>query len=395
MAPEFQAAVVAALAQVGLINPQHLAGTADTASGELAGKLSIAKDGLLKRTFRCAEVVSAAKRAKTSAIASSQLFDASQSSQVPSALAAGSLISLLGLEASAGAVASALTAGSVVVDFNDKVEKAAVRDLPYHLRPHPALFQLLVAADKSAQEAVPARKAYTYVDQTHKGVFPCWMGSEAVGGHTLMPSDFDGDPNADIASLGAMGGAFKGALETAWRSPGTTAAWYSGVQSGAGTVATGQMTWPMVLVQADQMHKLEEKERIPGNLPGQSIASRAEWGDPTFFDLVATFSDVDMQVFETTKTRLLQTGLSRRQKLGRGAERIMSKAAQAAKALAKQQVHLEASTGAMSRSGGKGGGKGGGKERAGKHNRRETFSSNGQRQIIGNKKDEGSQRWGW
>ena len=97
--------------------------------------------------------------------------------QVPSNLAAGSLLSLLGPEASAGTVAIALTAGSIVVDLNDMLEKAAIKDLPYHLRPQPALFQLLAAANKSAQEAVPVRKAYTYVDLTHKDVLLCVCSS--------------------------------------------------------------------------------------------------------------------------------------------------------------------------------------------------------------------------
>ena len=76
-----------------------------------------------------------------------------------------------------------------MVDLNDMLEKAAVKDLPYHLRPQPALFQLLAAANKSAQEAVPVRWAYTYVDLTHKDVLPLWMGSEAVGGHTPRPGE--------------------------------------------------------------------------------------------------------------------------------------------------------------------------------------------------------------
>ena len=83
--------------------------------------------------------------------------------------------------------------------------KAAIKDLPYHLRPQPALFQLLAAANKSAREAVPVHKAYTYVDLTHKDVLPLWMGSEAVGGHTPRPGEFDWDLNADTASLGALG----------------------------------------------------------------------------------------------------------------------------------------------------------------------------------------------
>ena len=108
--PEVQEAVVAALVGAGFTNPEHLIGTADSVIGELAGWLAGPAGGLLKRTFRCAEDVSEAKRTRAVAMASS-----SQSghlvSQVPRTLAAGSLLSLLGPEASAGAVASALTAG--------------------------------------------------------------------------------------------------------------------------------------------------------------------------------------------------------------------------------------------------------------------------------------------
>ena len=219
-------------------------------------------------------------------------------SQVPSNSAAGSLLSLLGPEASAGEVASALTAGSIVVDLNDMLEKAAIKDLPYHLRPQPALFQLLAAANKSAQEAVPVRKAYTYVDLTHKDVLPLWMGSEAVGAHTPRPGEFDWDPNADTASLGALGRAFKGALEkpryfrnmVQW-----SAVWH---RYATAVVAMGQMTWLMVLSHANQMYKLAEEERISGTGPAlvfiydellrKSIATRAEWGDPSL-DLMTVF----------------------------------------------------------------------------------------------------------
>ena len=130
---EVQEVVVSALVDAGFTSPEHLVGTADSVIGELAGWLAGPAGGLLKRTFRCAEDVSEAKRTKktmTSSPQSNHLV-----SQVPSTLAAGSLLSLLGPEASAGAVASALTVGSIVVDLNDMLEKAAVEDLPYHLRP--------------------------------------------------------------------------------------------------------------------------------------------------------------------------------------------------------------------------------------------------------------------
>ena len=132
--PEVQETVVAALVGAGFANPEHLVGTADSVIGELAGWLAGPAGGLLKGTFRCAEDVSEAKRVRAAAMASSPQ-SGHLVSQVPSTLVAGSLLSLLGPEASAGAVASALTAGSIVVDLNDMLEKAAVEDLPYHLRP--------------------------------------------------------------------------------------------------------------------------------------------------------------------------------------------------------------------------------------------------------------------
>ena len=124
------------------------------------------------------------------------------------------------------AVASALTAGSIVVGLNDMLEKAAVKDPPYHLRPQLALFQLLAAADKSAQEAVPARKAYTSVDLTHKDVLPLWMGSEAVGVTRQGLARLTGTPTQTQPHWERWGGPSR----APWRSPGTSATWHSGVR---------------------------------------------------------------------------------------------------------------------------------------------------------------------
>ena len=107
--PEVQEAVVSAQVDAGFTNPEHLVGTADSVIGELAGWLAGPAGGLLKRTFRCAEDVSEAKRTRKTMASSPP--SGHLVSQVPSTLAAGSLLSLLGPEASAGAVASALTAG--------------------------------------------------------------------------------------------------------------------------------------------------------------------------------------------------------------------------------------------------------------------------------------------
>ena len=92
--PEVQEAVVAALVDAGFTNPEHLVGTADSVIGEMAKFLAGPAGGLLKRTFWCAEDVSEAKRTRTAMASSPQ--SGHLVSQVPSTLAAGSLLSLLG-----------------------------------------------------------------------------------------------------------------------------------------------------------------------------------------------------------------------------------------------------------------------------------------------------------
>ena len=76
----------------------------------------------------------------------------------------------------------------------------------------------------------------------------------------------------------------------------------------------------------------------------KSIATRAEWGDPSL-DLMTAFGEVEKQVLEAARTRMLHTGFSRQQnqryqynqdvnkqtKDGAEAEKLALKASQAAK----------------------------------------------------------------
>ena len=237
------------------------------------------------------------------------------------------------------------------------------------------------------------------------------MGSEAVGGHTPRPGEFDWDPNADTASLGALERAFKGALEkpryfrnmVQW-----SAVWH---RYATAAVATGQMTWPMVLSHANQMKKLAEEERNSGTGPAlvfvhdellrKSIATWAEWGDPSL-DLMTAFGEVEKQVLEAARTRVLQTGFSRqknqrnqngqdansRVKDGAEAQTLALKASQAAKELAKQQTRLETSNKD------KGGGKDSGKKRTNKQKKAEQFFDK-RTQSIEKKRWETSHRSEW
>ena len=114
-------------------------------------------------------------------------------------------------------VARAIAGGLEKVDIESNLKAAALDSLPLYLRAQPTLYQLLEADTKAAKDASPQRSAFTYVDFTHKDLLPLWMSSEAVIGHGIPTT-----------SLGAVGRAFKGALEK----QGTSVAWCSGVLFG-------------------------------------------------------------------------------------------------------------------------------------------------------------------
>ena len=73
------------------------------------------------------------------------------------------------------------------------------------------------------------------------------MSSEAVGGRTPRPGELEWDLNADTTSLGALGRAFKGALEKPryFRSVVRWSAVWNRLCPEA--VAMGQLTWPLAL----------------------------------------------------------------------------------------------------------------------------------------------------
>ena len=156
-----------------------------------------------------ADDVSAAKRLKSSCVASGTNQAKSQGLQQLTSAHVG----LLGPEAFAGVAAWAITAGLETVDVESKMKTVALHSLPVYLRVQLALYQLMEADNNAVKECSPQRTAFTFVDLTHKDLLPLWMSSEAVGGRTPRLGEPEWDLNADTTSLGAPGRAFKGALE--------------------------------------------------------------------------------------------------------------------------------------------------------------------------------------
>ena len=112
------------------------------------------------------------------------------------------------------------------------------------------------------EDASPQRSAFTFVDLTYKDLLPLWMSSEAVGGRTFRPGELEWDPDAATTSVGALGRAFKEALEkpryfcsmVQW-----SAVWN---RPAPAPVAMGQLTWPQALAHLDQLYKLAEGTRF-------------------------------------------------------------------------------------------------------------------------------------
>ena len=80
-------------------------------------------------------------------------------------------MSLLGPEASAGAVARAITAGLEILNVESNLKTVALHSLPVYLRAQPALYQLMEADNKAAKDSSPQRNAFTFVDLTHRDLF--------------------------------------------------------------------------------------------------------------------------------------------------------------------------------------------------------------------------------
>ena len=226
---------------------------------KLVDTCSVAAGGLLKRSVQTAEV----STAKASSVAPSTNQVMSQGLQHLTSIHLG----LLGPEASAGAVARAITASLKTVDVESKMKTVALHSLPVYWRAQPALHPLMEADDKAAKDSSPQRSAFTYVDLTHKDLLPLSMSSEAVGGRTPRPGELEWDLNADTTSLGASGRAFKSALEKPryFRSMVHWSAVWNRYAPAA--VAMGQRTWPLALNHLGQMYKLVEEEHCCGNNP--------------------------------------------------------------------------------------------------------------------------------
>lgn len=314
-------------------------------------------------------------------------------------------VSLLGPEASAAAIARAMSAGSAQVDIESNLVKAGLQKLGMNLRVQPSLFQLMQADNEAAAKHAPAKVPFTYIDFTHKDMLPLWLPSEAIGGHTTRPGEIEWAQEAQTSasSLAALGRALKGAMEKPrwFRSMSQwSAVW---MRFAPVAVAMGQWTWPRVLAHSDQMYQLAEEARANGASPSvvfiyddllrKSIATRAEWSDATL-DLDTVFNEIDKKILEAAKSRLTQMGVgaSGAPPVGRAAasnvdahqaqqlaeaERVIAKATQASKDIAKQQALMNAKAGARGEQQGHGG-------RSNKQLKAESF--------FAKKKDEKGQR---
>ena len=107
---------------------QRLAGTLLALIEKLVDTCSVAAGGLLKRTFQTVDEVSTAKRFKFKCYSGTSQVVSQGSQQMTN-----THVSLLGQEASAGAVARAITAGLETAYVESNLKTVAVHGLPLNL----------------------------------------------------------------------------------------------------------------------------------------------------------------------------------------------------------------------------------------------------------------------
>ena len=164
---------------------------------------------------------------------------------------------------SAKSLASAL-APAKAPDVADMLQKCGLSKLGFHVQADQSLYIALQLASEEAK--AQSRTPFTYVDLTSKEVLPLWLPADSVGGKFTLRDDDESRlaGHHAIGSLSDLSKALKGATASPrfFRNVQQRVAAF--VRYATTAVATGQMTWPVVLGHWDVVLQICEQEKIKG-----------------------------------------------------------------------------------------------------------------------------------
>ena len=227
-------------------------------------------------------------------------------------LLSSDMVEVMGSDASALSIASAIQHGSQAVDVSAKLAVAGAQGLGFHLQVDSPVWQLLAAECESAK--IDGRTAFSYVDLTSKAMLPVWMPADAVGGKLAGSSDWAvGDGTA--GTIQALEKALKAATQTPkfFRSLAQWTAVFSRYSVAA--VSMGHLNWATVMAHIDVVMRISEESRVAGasqylaiiydDLIRRDWAGRAIKRDPAL-NIPVEALIMNKEVFEVAKTRLSQ-----------------------------------------------------------------------------------------
>ncbi len=241
------------------VDGQELEGVTDVdIDNEFTG--SLACKAFLKRAFRKGDVAAKVKRQK--GVAGGSIGTSSSSGYAPLSASQSDVTDLVGNEASASILARLLSTGHDNFDVIAALAAVCMPTVPYTLSCVGLLRQVLLSDVEVA--AAQGRTPFTYIDLTSRETIPLWLPQDAIGGKSVLGSDWAVDPSASSNPLSQLGQALQSASAgtrffrsfTQW-----LAAWnkYSAV-----AVATKQLTWTHVHTYLAMTVEMMEHQRLLG-----------------------------------------------------------------------------------------------------------------------------------
>eukprot|EP00435_Cladocopium_sp_Y103_P042868 s429_g11.t5 len=208
-----------------------------------------------------------------------------------------------------------MLAPSKVADVASLLSKAEMKNLGFGLQAEQALWNNM---QQHADECkLAGRTPFLFVDLTSKETLPMWLTPDLIGGKFQMHDDGEWPLHAHvpISSLQDLGKALKSATASP-RFFRTVSQWTgSFMRYAVVAVATGHLSWPVVLAHVDNVLQLVEQERMKGNRPflaflyeellRKNWARRAEKNDPSL-DIAAEAQKIDKDLLDIARHRLAE-----------------------------------------------------------------------------------------
>ena len=204
------------LSERGITDPRMLEGVSEADVDSNNPPKDLITKAFLKRTLRCVEVAQQAKRQKALNPVEKSPANGLNGGELGCAGDMSRLLSVVGGDSSALALAQGILGGPKTLDISQRIENSTLKGLPFHMQAEAKIWQQLEADSAAAAACVPPRVAFTYIDLTSKEVLPLWLSPDTIGGKVSMSGESEWciDANASLKTLGQLGAALSSATQT-------------------------------------------------------------------------------------------------------------------------------------------------------------------------------------